>query len=291
MNAFEVYRGSVNTWECDQMGHMNVQHYLSRLSHAWAHLRAAIGLDAPYLRDARKSLVAVRDVIQYKAELHAGEPVHMTAEVAEIGDRTVRYLCELKRSGDEAVSARFDTVGLFFNLESRKAATLPADIRAKALARKTRRADIGPLPAPNPLLASVADDRLVETYRGAVNTWECDYLGHMNIQYYTSRFSDAAGHAFHAFGLDRDRHYGTAAVQYDVHYLKELRAGDMIHVRTGLVGLGNKSINFIHRLYNSLTGEVCCSIEIFAVVFDLQKRKAVPIPDAVRRAAEPSLLR
>ena len=28
--GLEVWRGSVNTWECDQMGHLNVRFYVAR---------------------------------------------------------------------------------------------------------------------------------------------------------------------------------------------------------------------------------------------------------------------
>src|SRR3546814_4638556 len=31
-----------------------------------------------------------------------------------------------------------------------------------------------------------------ETYRGSVAAWECDQYGHMNIQFYVGRISDAA---------------------------------------------------------------------------------------------------
>ena len=27
----EVYRGSINTWECDEMGHMNVRFYVAKM--------------------------------------------------------------------------------------------------------------------------------------------------------------------------------------------------------------------------------------------------------------------
>jgi acyl-CoA thioester hydrolase len=31
-----------------------------------------------------------------------------------------------------------------------------------------------------------------ETFRGSVAAWECDQYGHMNVQFYTARISDAA---------------------------------------------------------------------------------------------------
>ena len=40
----ETVRSSVQTWECDQMGHMNVQFYLARENEGVASLASALGL-------------------------------------------------------------------------------------------------------------------------------------------------------------------------------------------------------------------------------------------------------
>ncbi len=38
----------------------------------------------------------------------------------------------------------------------------------------------------------------LDTFRGTVNTWECDDVGHMNVQFYVARASDAAFYLRHA---------------------------------------------------------------------------------------------
>src|SRR3546814_18572979 len=43
-----------------------------------------------------------------------------------------------------------------------------------------------------------------ETYRGSVAAWECDQYGHMNVQFYTARISDAAASAMLAAGFGRE---------------------------------------------------------------------------------------
>ena len=40
----ETVRSSVQTWECDQMGHMNVQFYVARETEGIAALSGALGL-------------------------------------------------------------------------------------------------------------------------------------------------------------------------------------------------------------------------------------------------------
>jgi acyl-CoA thioester hydrolase len=290
MQEFDVYRGAVNTWECDEMGHMNVQHYVAKISHAWAHLRSAIGMPASTIREDKVTVAAVRDFIQYRREVHAGDALHMTARVIEVGDKTVRFGLELWRSDTGELSAKIESTGIFFDLKTRKAGKLPPLARERALALRSPRPDDRPPPTPDPRVAGASDDRLYETYRGSVNTWECDYLGHMNIQFYTSRFSDAGGHIFGAIGLPHDGRIGTAAVQYDIQYRREVKAGAPLLLRSGLLGLGTKSMRFMHRLSDAATGEIYCTVEIVAVALDLATRKAVPISDAVRAAGERRLV-
>ena len=51
MTALTVtYRGCVNSWECDQWGHQNVQFYLSKAADAQAALCCELGLSPSYLR-------------------------------------------------------------------------------------------------------------------------------------------------------------------------------------------------------------------------------------------------
>lgn len=285
MSAFDVYRGAVNSWECDQMGHMNVQFYVARMSHAWSHIRLAVGYAADHLKSERTSLVAVRDVIRYKRELHAGDAMHMTARVVEVGDKSIRFLAELWKTATGELSASFDSTALHFDLEARKATALPPKIREMASALARPIPDLAPLPENDKRFDDIADAAMFETYRGSVNVWECDYLGHMNVQFYTDRFSHAAGQIFSRLAIPRERHVGSAAVQYDVRYLKELRAGTPLLVRSAIIDVGNKTLRFGHRVFNASTGQLAATADIVGVTFDLKARKSIPVPEETRRAA------
>lgn len=138
MSAFDVFRGAVNSWECDQMGHMNVQFYVARMSQAWSHIRLAVGYAPDHLTRDRTSLVAVRDVIHYKRELHAGDAMHMTARVIEVGDKSIRFLAELWKTASGELSAAFELHRAAFRsrgTQGRAAAT--GDPRQGARARPT----------------------------------------------------------------------------------------------------------------------------------------------------------
>ena len=51
--GLEVYRGNVNTWECDEMGHMNVRFYVAKCEEAIAILLAELGLSPAEQRRQR----------------------------------------------------------------------------------------------------------------------------------------------------------------------------------------------------------------------------------------------
>lgn len=127
----------------------------------------------------------------------------------------------------------------------------------------------------------------VESYRGQVLMRECDLFGHMNIQFYNARISQAMCHMFYLIGIDPDDvkggRRGLAAVHQESRYLAELRAGDIIHMESAVTGSSEKSISFDHRLYNSETGALAFTNKMTSVYMDLERRKSVPLSDQIRR--------
>ena len=77
-----------------------------------------------------------------------------------------------------------------------------------------------------------------ETYRGAVNRWEVDNVDHFTVAYYFARFEDATLWLLQALGLGPEA-LGTrrAAViaECRVRYLRELRVGDLLSIRSGVI--------------------------------------------------------
>ncbi len=84
---------------------------------------------------------------------------------------------------------------------------------------------------------------LVETYRGGVAAWECDVFGHLNIAFYVERFADAALDLLgrHAPG----RRWSSLAV--DTRYERELRGGDSMVVRSGILESRPDRVRIAHE--------------------------------------------
>jgi acyl-CoA thioester hydrolase len=128
------------------------------------------------------------------------------------------------------------------------------------------------------------------TYKGTVYPWHCDHVGHMNIMWYVGKFDEANWHLIARVGMTpaylREHNRGVAAVQQNISYKRELLAGDLVEVRSRLLEITDKSLRFVHDMWNVGTNELAASCEITAVHLDRHARKAVAFPVAVRAAAQ-----
>ena len=70
-------------------------------------------------------------------------------------------------------------------------------------------------------------------------------MGHMNVMWYTGKFDEASWVFLSHLGLTRSvlrgRNRMMAAVQQNITYKRELLAGDIITIRSGILELKEKS--------------------------------------------------
>jgi len=284
---FVTHRSLVNTWECDQMGHMNVQFYVEKNCDALAHFAAHVGIPPALVREGGRGLVVREDHIEFKREVRAGEALAIRTRVIEVGDAEMRLYNEMIALGSGRVSASFDMLVASVDLASRESYPLSEKVRARAAALVDQEA------APTAAFASFRPESvpegLFETYRGVVHASECDAVGRMMPRFHIARFSDAAGHLFCALDTTptemRENGWGTAALDYRTRYLRPPTAGDVLVVETGVLEIRGKTLRFCHCLLDAATGATAATIEIVSVLFDLEKRKSIPLPDAIRAKA------
>lgn len=124
------------------------------------------------------------------------------------------------------------------------------------------------------------------TYRGVVYPSQCDHMGHMNVMWYVGKFDEATWQLFASLGLTpsrlREQSCGMAALEQHLEYKRELRAGDVISVRSAVLEIKEKSIRISHEMRNDETGETAATTVIVGVYFDTVARKARPLPEDVR---------
>jgi acyl-CoA thioester hydrolase len=123
------------------------------------------------------------------------------------------------------------------------------------------------------------------TYRGVVYPWQCDHVGHMNVMFYVGKFDEATWQMFHQIGVTpsylRDNQRGVAAVRQNITYRRELRAGDVITIYTGVLEMHERVIRFYHEMHNDESGEIAATVVITGIHMDTQARAACPFPEEI----------
>jgi len=123
------------------------------------------------------------------------------------------------------------------------------------------------------------------TYRGVVYPWQCDHMGHMNVMWYTGKFDEACWQLLAMLGLRFAQDgAGMAAVEQHIQYTRELYAGDAVTIHSTLLEVKEKSIRMLHKMVDA-TGKVAATTELVAVHIDARIRKAIRLPEDVRRKA------
>jgi len=127
---------------------------------------------------------------------------------------------------------------------------------------------------------------MIETYRGVVYPNQLDQMEHMNVQWYASKFDEGTWHLFSSIGLTssyfKENNKGMAAVEQKIKYKAEALAGDLIVIKSKIIEIKDKSINFIHRMYNSETGVELAISELTGVHIDRQLRKSCFFPSFIK---------
>jgi len=130
---------------------------------------------------------------------------------------------------------------------------------------------------------------LAITYRGTVYPWECDHMGHMNVRFYVAKFDEATWQLFAMFGVTptyiRESGCGMAAVEQQITYRRELRPGDIITVRSGVLEMRQKVFRLYHEMRNEETGEIAATTTLTGVHMDTRLRKACPFPEEILQRA------
>jgi acyl-CoA thioester hydrolase len=134
MTEFAItYRGTVYPWQCDHMGHMNVMWYAGKFDEASWQLLSTLGLTRSRFREQGVGVVAVEQHTEYKHELHAGDIVTIRSAVLRVKDKALHLIHEMRNDETGDIAAKTVIVGLHIDASARKALSLPADVRARAL--------------------------------------------------------------------------------------------------------------------------------------------------------------
>lgn len=128
----ETYRGAVGPADCDDLGHMNVQHYFAAVSSGMFAMMSRLGLTPGEIQRRQMSFAVVHAETDFHRELRSGDAMALESTVLRLGDKSVTFQHRLTNlsTGDVAMTTDFKCVLL--DLGRREAIAIPDDIRAAA---------------------------------------------------------------------------------------------------------------------------------------------------------------
>ena len=115
-----------------------------------------------------------------------------------------------------------------------------------------------------------------------------DTFGHVNNAEYLRLFEEARWQIITAagYGMDVIKSTGIGPVLLGVNlkFKKELKLRQRVRIETEIAEVNAKIFSVSQKMVNVDTGDVHAEAEYTAGIFDTEKRKLVPIPNAWRRA-------
>lgn len=291
-----LYQGSVNTWECDDGGHLNIRFHMERAFTGLAHMARALELPRAFTESAGSTLIATEAHVRFLKEGRPGAPLIMHGGVVEFGESDAT-LCFDMRHHDGAPGTAFTFK--VRHVETRGLRSFPWSERSRAAAKrlkcklpehaKPRSIDVTQ-PAADASIAN-AEALGVQRIGGAiVYPDQCDALGRLRGEHFVGRISDSVPNLLapwrQAATADGVQPAG-AVVEARYVFRKYPRAGELIEVRSGIAEIGDKTLRLVHWILDPETGAAWASMEGVALTFDVNTRKALtPTAEARERVAK-----
>ena len=294
----EVWRGGVNTWECDEMGHMNVRFYVTRAMEGLVGLAAALGMPHAYAPEAGATLRLREHHIRFLREAQPGGLLHMRAGVLAMDETEAQVVQVLYHSETGEPSATF---------VSRISHVAAGDARPFAWSSQARERAGGltvPLPdyaaarglslEPFETQASLARAEALGVKviaAGAVAPLDCDVFGRMRAEQFIGRISDGIPQlvgqvrsTIAATAPSQPQRVGGAVLEYRLVYLDWPRAGDRIAIHSGLAAIEERTQRVVHWMLDPATGKPWGTSVAVAATLDLDARKIIPAsPEALKQ--------
>ncbi len=292
----ELARNAVQTWECDQMGHMNVQFYVEKATQGLAALGVHLGLGPRFVRSEGARLFARDHHVRFLREQRPGAPFWLRGGVLEVHDYSLRIYQEMVATASGEVAATFTADVELLDEFTREMKPLPAKAKEKANALLIELPAHGAArgltlydPRPAPSLKDAEGLGMVHTYQGEVQAPQCDTQGRLSTRHFMGIVSDSIPNLLaQTRGDDRSKtpSVGGAALEYRFIYRGHPAAGDVLALRSGLKEVGNKTYTWCHWLFDVESGKAVATAEAVAIALDLETRKSIPIPDEMRTLLE-----
>ena len=287
-----TYAGEAVNWECDELNHLNMRHYMTKVHQARQFFFIHLGLTNSFRIDA-DSTVRVREfTIRYLKESRPGARLRIhTALLSLSGSEAT--LVHLMTHFDGSVSAAITETVEHIYLRTGCAFKWPRRVRAAAKARKIERpAPTLPRGLPPENLEPLAPNRDALTAHGAVQIGagvfqpaELDVFSALTPQAILGRVTESVGNFYALWPEIHDGLYsgGTtsgALLELRCHIHSHATAGEAVEIYSAIQGANPYTRQAAHHLVDPVSGESWASLTASGCLFDLGARKLLKTPQA-----------
>lgn len=291
VQILEVWRGAVQAWECDHMGHFNTRFYVDRVEQALAGLFAEIGIDG-------STVTVETEHHRFHREVRAGGAIYATAQFVQMGARDAEIVIRILHSANDVLSASFVlqvTCDTDWPDAAREAAAKITGPQDSSTLPRGLEAGEGADPGANRERAQQLGMQL--TARSVLFPDRCDERGRLRLSAAMGAVAGAIANMRGGNWRDvlketaptKPQRLGGALVEFVFHHRKWPHVGDRIELWSGQVDCTDKVTKVAHWLIDPATGEAWATVRAVGVALDLDARRLVPLTpeaqDAFRREA------
>ena len=128
-----VNKAVAHPWLCDVMGHLTTRHYVAMFDDASYHfLFNVFGWSGATDEDGETVWVDVRHLIEYRAEVSAGDVLEVRASMLKIGTKSITAYFEMTNLGKNELAATLECIYVLFDMKKRQGLVLTGQLRKMA---------------------------------------------------------------------------------------------------------------------------------------------------------------
>ena len=285
-----VYRNSVQSWEIDQMGHMNVQFYFEKALQGCVVLWNKLGINGQAVELGNTDLSLARAHIRFLKEQKPGAPFFLKMGIVEIRDSEVKLYLEMIETITQQPCAAFNFQFLW--------TSNPPEGMKKNFSKVAEelRVDIPSYGQPRGLslkneelisLSEASQKNMIDSYESVTLLRQCDNMSRIKPSAYMGVVSDSTPHLLAYTGtIDENgmTNVGSAALEYKFDFFEYVPLGTHLKTKSGVQSMSNKTFVWKHLIFNVETGKPVAIASAVAVTMDLKARKSIPIPSEMAKA-------
>jgi acyl-CoA thioester hydrolase len=115
----------------DYNGHLNMAYYNVMFDRAIDELWLQFGIGPTYMKARHGSTFTAECHVRYLREIHLGDPVQVSILLVAADEKRLHTFEELRHATEGWVSATSENMSMHIDMNARKTAPFPADIRAR----------------------------------------------------------------------------------------------------------------------------------------------------------------